>query len=71
MYRKQPLESLCRDLRNGTVSAAEIREQALSAEARLKHLNCFIRDGDAEEQFSKANDAFKGGALWGLSLIHI
>ncbi|WHU90578.1 amidase family protein [Pantoea agglomerans] len=66
MYRKQPLESLCRDLRNGTVSAAEIREQALSAEARLKHLNCFIRDGDAEEQFSKASDAFKGGALWGI-----
>ncbi|MGM3190313.1 amidase family protein [Dickeya dadantii subsp. dieffenbachiae] len=66
MYSEYTLESLCSDLRRGTVSAADIRQAALSAETQQSHLNCFIRHGNAEEQFEKAKDVQKGAPLYGI-----
>ncbi|PMS31237.1 amidase [Trinickia symbiotica] len=66
MYSQRTLESLCNDLRNDALSAAEIRGRALSAEANLTKLNCFIRGRDAEMHFGEANKLLKGAPLYGI-----
>ncbi|ATO31312.1 Mandelamide hydrolase [Dickeya dianthicola] len=67
MHSEYTLESLCSDLRRGTVSAAEIRQRALNIEAKNSQLNCFIRSsGDAEEHFAEADDSQKGAPLYGI-----
>ncbi len=60
------LESLCRALADGDIATAAVRGRALDTEARLVHLNCFIREGDAASQFGEADHAWKGTALWGV-----
>ncbi|MBC8740220.1 amidase [Paraburkholderia sp. UCT31] len=66
MFSKNTVESLCGGIRTGALSAAEIRERALSADAHLKKLNCFIRACDPDAHFAKANDALKGAPLYGI-----
>ncbi|MBC8727777.1 amidase family protein [Paraburkholderia sp. UCT2] len=66
MYSKNTVESLCGGIRTGALSAAEIRERALSADAHLKKLNCFIRACGPDAHFAKANDALKGAPLYGI-----
>ncbi|MEX3753957.1 amidase family protein [Paraburkholderia phenoliruptrix] len=60
------MESLCGRIRTGAVTAEEVRDRALNADARQTQLNCFIRAGDMETHFARANDALKGAPLYGI-----
>ncbi|SIT43546.1 Indoleacetamide hydrolase [Paraburkholderia ribeironis] len=66
MHSENTLESLCGGIRTGAISAAEIRDRALSADAHLTNLNCFIRTRDLDAHFAKANDALKDAPLYGI-----
>ncbi|MEX3764763.1 amidase family protein [Paraburkholderia phenoliruptrix] len=48
------------------MTAEEVRDRALNADARQTQLNCFIRAGDMETHFARANDALKGAPLYGI-----
>ncbi|MFT0173882.1 amidase family protein [Paraburkholderia mimosarum] len=66
MHFQNTLESLCDLIRSGAVTAEEIRDRALNAEAHQTRLNCFIRARSPEAHFARANDTLRGAPLYGI-----
>lgn len=66
MHFENTVESLCGRIRTGAVTAEEVRDRALNADARQTQLNCFIRAGGLEAHFARANDALKAAPLYGI-----
>ncbi|MEM5345633.1 amidase family protein [Paraburkholderia azotifigens] len=66
MHFQGSIESLCSRIRSGAITAEEIRDRALNADAQQTHLNCFIRARGLEAHFARANDALKGAPLYGI-----
>ncbi|QTG17185.1 amidase (plasmid) [Agrobacterium tumefaciens] len=66
MYTEFTLEVLCGQIRTGTISALEIREQVLAAVVRHDELNCFIYEGDVDQAFAKPDLGQTHAPLYGI-----
>ncbi len=66
MHSENTLQSLRDRIRTGALSAAEIRERMLGADALMSKLNCFTSTYDADARFARASDVLKGAPLYGI-----
>ncbi|MGF6472394.1 amidase family protein [Paraburkholderia youngii] len=66
MYSEDTLESLCDGIRDGEISADDMRKHAISANASQQKLNCFIGSRDLDAHFARPNDVLKCAPLYGI-----